>query len=91
MHELSANAVISTSRSENDAAAAAGQMTAIHPVSGPLTDEEVASAIDVALDETSDALQNDEESLLWAIKHHSRGAAAGPSGWTLKCLEGRVR
>jgi hypothetical protein len=85
-NELSrgANAVISTSQAENDASFAASSLAAKHPVSGGLT-EDVASAIDVALSESSDALQIDEESFAWALAHHSRGAAAGPSGWTLEC------
>ena len=52
-------------------------------MSGGLT-EDVAAAIDIALTE-SDALQINEESFAWALAHHSRGAAAGPSGWTLEC------
>ena len=59
-------------------------MAAKHPVSGRVS-EEVASAIDIALAETSDALQINEESWLWALTHHSRGAAAGPSGLTMEC------
>ena len=85
-NELSrgANAVISTSQAESDASFAASSLAAKHPVSGGLT-EDVASAIDVALSESSDALQIVEESFAWALAHHSRGAAAGPSGWTLEC------
>jgi hypothetical protein len=85
-NELSrgANAIISTCSAENDAARAACRLAAKHPTTGGLS-EEVASAIDVALAETSAPLQIDQESFTWALMHHSRGAAAGPSGWTLEC------
>ena len=32
--------------------------------------------------ESGDAIQINEESFAQALAHHSRGAAAGPSGWT---------
>ena len=85
-NELSrgANAIISTCRAVNDAAYAADNLAAKHPVSGGLT-EDVAAAIDIALTESGDVLQINEESFAWALAHHSRGAAAGPSGWTLEC------
>jgi hypothetical protein len=78
------NAIISTCRAENDAAYAAGSLAAKHPLLGGLTEDE-AAAIEIALAESGDALQINEESFAWTLAHHSRGAAAGPSGWTLEC------
>ena len=85
-NELSrgANAIISTCQAENDAAYAAGSLAAKHPLTGGLSEDE-AAAVNIALAESGDALQIGEESFAWALAHHSRGAAAGPSGWTLEC------
>jgi hypothetical protein len=85
-NELSrgANAIINTSRAEKDASFSAGCLRAKHGIEGGLTEEEAIELNVLLADPGAPALQIDEDSWNWALTHISRGAAPGPSGWSLE-------